>query len=85
MRTAAITKTLPQSRARPIRIEAPALLIRRWLAAYRMRQIEQRAIAQLNAMSDRLLRDIGLTRSEIEGAVRAKARPDAQPGGASPR
>jgi len=72
MRMAAMTKTLPQ---RPIRLDAPLLLIRRWLAAYRMRQTEQRAIAQLSAMSDRLLRDIGLTRSEIASAVRYRAGP----------
>jgi len=75
MRAAAITKTLTRSRAKPIRLEPPLFLIRRWLAVYRTRQTEQRAIAQLNAMSDRLLRDIGLTRSEIASAVRYKAGP----------
>jgi uncharacterized protein YjiS (DUF1127 family) len=36
-----------------------------WWATYRTRRAEQAAIAQLWSMSDRELRDIGLTRSEI--------------------
>jgi uncharacterized protein YjiS (DUF1127 family) len=38
--------------------------------AYRRRRVEQLAIAQLNGMSDRDLKDIGLSRGEIAGAVR---------------
>jgi uncharacterized protein YjiS (DUF1127 family) len=41
-----------------------------WLAAYMAWRIERRATALLRAMSDRELRDIGLTRGEIEAAVR---------------
>jgi uncharacterized protein YjiS (DUF1127 family) len=33
-------------------------------------RLEQTAIAQLEALSDRELRDIGLTRSEIECSVK---------------
>jgi len=42
-----------------------------WIA-YLTRRIERQAIIQLHAMSDRELQDIGLTRSEIERAVRGK-------------
>jgi len=40
----------------------------RW-RSYVTRQIERAAIIQLHRMSDRQLRDIGLTRSQIEWAV----------------
>jgi uncharacterized protein YjiS (DUF1127 family) len=39
-------------------------------------RIEQAAIAQLWSMSDRELKDIGLSRSEITSAVRAEAAHD---------
>jgi uncharacterized protein YjiS (DUF1127 family) len=42
--------------------------------AYITWRIEQAAIAQLWAMSDRELKDIGLTRSEITRAVRLEVR-----------
>jgi len=41
----------------------------KWLA-YLVRRIERAAIIHLQAMSDRELHDIGLTRSEIAWAVR---------------
>jgi len=41
---------------------------RRW-SAYSRWRVEQRAAAQLHAMSDRELQDIGLIRSEISRAV----------------
>jgi uncharacterized protein YjiS (DUF1127 family) len=37
--------------------------------AHLTRRIEQTAMAQLRSMSDRELKDIGLTRFQIEGAV----------------
>ena len=73
MKTSAIARTFPQNRARQIRAGGPLIVIGRWLAAYRTWRTEQIAIAQLHALSDRLLRDIGLTRSEIAGAVKYKA------------
>jgi uncharacterized protein YjiS (DUF1127 family) len=45
-----------------------ASLERRW-SAYSRWRVEQRAGAQLHAMSDRELQDIGLIRSEISRAV----------------
>jgi uncharacterized protein YjiS (DUF1127 family) len=47
-----------------------------WWAAYQTRRAEQAAIAQLWSMSDRELRDIGLTRSEITDAVKGEAARD---------
>ena len=41
-----------------------------WWIAYLTRRIERAAILQLGALSDRALLDIGLTRSQIEEAVR---------------
>jgi len=42
------------------------------LTAYLTRRIQRAAIIQLHAMSDRELKDIGLTRSQIEWAVRGE-------------
>ena len=42
----------------------------RWWVAYITWRIEQTAIAQLSSMSDRELKDIGLSRSQIEAAAR---------------
>ena len=39
-------------------------------------RIQQAAIAELWSMSERELKDIGLTRSEIIGAVRGEAAPE---------
>ena len=47
--------------------------IKRWYAAYLARRMQTVAMASLYAMSDRDLSDIGLTRGEIESAVRGKA------------
>jgi len=44
--------------------------VRTWWMAYLVRRIEQAAIIQLHAMSDRELQDIGVTRCQIERAVR---------------
>ena len=46
--------------------------VRSWWKAYLTRRNERLAILQLYAMSDRELRDIGVTRSRIEGAVRGE-------------
>lgn len=43
--------------------------VKRWWAAYMAWRIEQAAIITLSAMSDRELKDIGLTRPEITNAV----------------
>ena len=48
--------------------------LKSWWGAYMSWRTEQAAIAQLSALSDRALKDIGLTRSEITGAVRAPVK-----------
>jgi uncharacterized protein YjiS (DUF1127 family) len=50
--------------------------LKRWWVSYMTWRIEQAATAQLWSMSDRELKDIGLTRSEITGAVRGEAAPE---------
>jgi uncharacterized protein YjiS (DUF1127 family) len=44
--------------------------LKRWWVAYITWRTEQAAIAQLWSMSDRTLKDIGFTRSEIPRAVK---------------
>jgi uncharacterized protein YjiS (DUF1127 family) len=51
-----------------------AATLKRWWVAYITWRIEQAAIALLWSMSDRELKDIGLTRSEITSAVSGEAR-----------
>jgi uncharacterized protein YjiS (DUF1127 family) len=55
-----------------------AVALRCWWAAYINWRIEHTAIAQLCAMSDRKLEDIGLTRSAIAGTVRCEAAREAR-------
>jgi uncharacterized protein YjiS (DUF1127 family) len=47
-------------------------IIRRWWQACLTSWLEPAAIAQLSSMSDRELKDIGLTRYEITSAVKGK-------------
>src|SRR6185295_5124710 len=49
-----------------------AAILRSWWAAYIARRIQRAALMQLQAMSDRALQDIGLTRSQIRHAVMGK-------------
>jgi len=44
----------------------------RWWTAYMTRRLELAAMAQLESMSDRELKDMGLTRTEIMQAVRGE-------------
>jgi uncharacterized protein YjiS (DUF1127 family) len=46
--------------------------LNRWCVAYLTWRIERAAITQLGSMSDRQLRDIGISRSEIVSAVRGE-------------
>lgn len=48
-------------------------ILKRRLATYNARRAEQAAIGQLWSMSDRELKDIGLTRVEIQYAVSGEA------------
>jgi uncharacterized protein YjiS (DUF1127 family) len=44
----------------------------RWWTAYMTHRLELAAMAQLESMSDRELKDIGVTRTEIMRAVRGE-------------
>ena len=46
--------------------------VKAWWMSYLTRRIERAAIIQLHGMSERELQDIGLIRSQIEGAVRGE-------------
>jgi uncharacterized protein YjiS (DUF1127 family) len=52
--------------------------VKTWWMAYLTRRIQRVAIVQLEAMSDRELEDIGLTRSQIQWAVRGEHRSSVQ-------
>ena len=45
---------------------------KRWRSAYKSWLVQRAAITQLSSLSDRQLKDIGLTRSEIINAVRGR-------------
>jgi uncharacterized protein YjiS (DUF1127 family) len=69
MRTLSITTARLQSVA-----TQPSQLTGRlqsWWVAYLDRRIQREAALQLEALSDRELKDIGLRRCEIEGAVKS--------------
>jgi uncharacterized protein YjiS (DUF1127 family) len=46
-----------------------AATLKRWSAVYLNWRLRQAAIAELAVLSDRELKDMGLTRGEIEGSV----------------
>jgi uncharacterized protein YjiS (DUF1127 family) len=50
--------------------------LKRWWVAYITWRIEQAAIARLWSMSERELKDIGLTRSDLPRVVRGEAARD---------
>ena len=52
-----------------------AAAVRTGWVAFLTRRMERATIIQLHAMSDRHLEDIGLTRSQIDQAVRGEDRP----------
>ena len=76
MRAISSAATAPRGMAVQAWISRLVVTLERWLVAYMNWRIEQAAIAQLWSMSDRELKDIGLTRSEIIGAVRGEAARD---------
>ena len=47
--------------------------LNRWCVAYLTWRIERAPITQLWSMSDRQLRDIGISRSELDSALRGEA------------
>jgi uncharacterized protein YjiS (DUF1127 family) len=63
------TPAAPQSITGQSWVRKLVTTVERWAVAYMTWRMEKAAIAALSAMSDRELRDIGLTRSEIASAV----------------
>jgi uncharacterized protein YjiS (DUF1127 family) len=55
-----------------LRVSRLIATVKAWWMAYLTRRIERAAIRQLRALSDRVLLDIGLTRSQIEQAVKGE-------------
>jgi uncharacterized protein YjiS (DUF1127 family) len=72
-RTVSSAHAVPQGIAVQIRASGLVAHLRRWLTAYKTWKIEQAAIARLRSMNDRELKDIGITRTDIAGAVRRNA------------
>ena len=48
--------------------------LKRWWSVHLIWHFERAAIRQLNSLSDRQLKDIGLDRSEIIGAVKTRTK-----------
>jgi uncharacterized protein YjiS (DUF1127 family) len=76
MRTISSAPTLPQGMAAASWTSALLTAVTGWVEAYMAWRIERAAIATLSSMSDRALKDIGLTRSEIMTAVRGEGPRD---------
>ena len=53
-------------------VRGVAAMPKRWWVAYITRRIEHEAMTELWSMSDLELKDIGLTRGEIMGAVKGE-------------
>jgi uncharacterized protein YjiS (DUF1127 family) len=51
--------------------------LRRWCTAYFKWRLQQSAISQLESMSDRELEDVGISRAQINLAVKGEAARDA--------
>jgi len=54
------------------RVSGLIATVKAWWMAYLTRRIERAATMQLRALSDRVLLDIGLTRPQIEEAVKGE-------------
>ena len=50
-------------------VTSPTITMERWWGCYVRRRMQRAAASQLWSMSDHELKDIGLTRSQIMGAV----------------
>jgi uncharacterized protein YjiS (DUF1127 family) len=70
VRTGPDASSVARSLARRFWIHGIGVALRRWLAAFRTWKAQQAAIARLQSMSDRELKDIGVSRSEIGRAAR---------------
>jgi uncharacterized protein YjiS (DUF1127 family) len=76
MSTISSAPTAPRGTAGYPWVIGLAATLKRWSVAYIAWRIEAAAIAQLSSMSDRELKDMGLTRSGIAVAVKGGALRD---------
>jgi uncharacterized protein YjiS (DUF1127 family) len=76
MKTISSAPAAPQGRAGQSWARQMAATLKRWWVVYITWRIERTAIARLWSMSDRELKDIGLSRSEIMRAVKGEAAGD---------
>jgi len=76
MRTVCSAPAMPRGIVGQSWVRELVASLKGWWASYQTWRAEQAAIAELWSMSDRELRDIGLTRSEITGAVQGEAARD---------
>lgn len=72
MSTMSSASTAPQEISGRSWARNVAATLNRWCVAFLTWRVERAAITQLWSMSDRQLRDIGISRSEIMGAVRGE-------------
>ncbi len=70
-----LSNVVSQSQAHPLPGGVPGFLRRGWIAYLEWR-LHKLAARQLQGMSDRELKDIGLTRSDIEAALRGNLQRD---------
>jgi uncharacterized protein YjiS (DUF1127 family) len=72
-RTVSSARAAPQGLAGQFWARGVIGPLRRWLMAYKKWTAERAAIARLQLMTDRELKDIGVTRTNIMDAVRCNA------------
>lgn len=73
MRTVSDPRAAPQNLAGQFWVRGVIDPLKRWLMAYKKWTAERTACAQLHAMTDRELKDIGVTRTDVNYAVRRNA------------
>lgn len=74
MSTTFITPVPAQGMVGQSRVSGSVAILKRWWVAYLTWRIARAAIVLLSSMSDRELKDIGLSRAEIAHAVGGMAR-----------
>ena len=72
MRAISRTRAAPQIIVWQFWLARVLAALKRWWSTHLIWHFERAAIRQLNSLSDRQLKDIGLDRSEIIGAVKAR-------------
>ena len=76
MSTTMIAAAPTQGLWKLFRVTSPTIAMKRWWGSFVRRRMELEEASQLWSMSDRELKDIGLTRSQIMGAVTGEVARD---------